>query len=413
MPEQSIFTDQLDNGLTVLIERMTHVQSAAFALLTPAGTIYEPAGANGTAAAALDLMTRGAGDRNSRELSNALDFLGVQGNDTVGWNFLTLAGATLADNVIEALPIYAEIVRRPTMPEDQFPAVMNSAVQSLLSIEDEPQRKMFVELRKRCYDDPWGRPTDGTLVDLENVTHASLCEFVQHNVRPNGALLGVAGNVDPEQIFQQVENCFGDWEPLPERELQRVPCPGGVHHLFHQSAQTHIGLAFDCVPYGHPDYFLAWAAISILSGGSSSRLFTEVREKRGLCYSVYATANSLLDEGKAFAYAGTTTERAQETLDVMLSEILRLQDGIEQDELKRCQARAKSSLIMSQESTGSRSSSLARDWFHLQRVRTLDEIHELVEAITVEQVLDYLHRHPFENFVVLTIGAEELQVPTQ
>lgn len=412
MHEQSIHTYQFANGLTLLVEPMTHVQSAAFTIMTPAGSIYEPTGENGTAATALDLMTRGAGDRSSRELSAALDFLGVQGNDSVGWNFLSFSGATLGEKLADALPIYADIVQRPTLPEEQFPAVINGAVQSLLSIEDEPQRKVFVELRKQCYDDPWGRSADGTLDDLPKLTPQKLVEFVQQNVRPNGTLIGVAGNVDPEEIRKTVEECFGEWEQLAEPELVPAKCTGGIQHLDHDSAQTHIGLAFDAVSYGNDDYLTAWAAVSILSGGSSSRLFTEVREKRGLCYSVYATLNSLLSEGRVFAYAGTTTERAQETLDVMLDEIRKLNHGIDESELRRCQARAKSSLIMQQESTQSRASAIARDWFHLGRVKTLQEIRDAVEAITVDQILDYLNRHPLKNVTLLTIGAKPLEMPS-
>ncbi len=413
MQEQSIQTFEFENGLTLLVEQMPHVQSAAFSLLTPAGTIYEDQGLNGTAAVALDLMTRGAGERNSRELSEALDFLGVQGNDNVGWNFLSFSGATLAENLLEALPIYADIVQRPLMPEDQFPAVMNGAVQNLLSIDDEPQRKIFVELRKRCYDDPWGRSTDGTLDDLEKMTQQTLVDFTKKNVRPNGSLIGVAGNVDAEQIRDQVEKTFGAWEKLPEPEIVRQPCIGGVHHIHHDSTQTHIGIAYNSVAYDSSDYLTAWAAVSILSGGSSSRLFTEVREKRGLCYSVYATLNSLLTEGRVLAYAGTTTDRAQETLDVMFNEIRNLGEGIDEAELRRCKARAKSSLIMQQESTGARAGSIARDWFHLKRVKTLDEIHQEVEAITVESIVEYLKQHPLDGVTVLTIGAEPLEVNLQ
>ena len=287
---------------------------------------------------------------------------------------------------------------------------MNGAVQTLLSIEDEPQRKVFVELRKRCYDDPWGRSSDGSLDDLEKLTHDSLSKFVKQNVRPNGALIGVAGNVDPEAIRDRVEECFGGWKAQNGTEISPESATRGIHHIDHDSTQTHIGLAFDSVPYGNPDYLTAWAAVSILSGGSSSRLFTEVREKRGLCYSVYATLNSLLREGRVFAYAGTTTERAQETLDVMLAEIHKLGEGIDDSELRRCKARAKSALIMQQESTSSRASSIARDWFHLERVKTLQEIHDEVDAISVDQIVEYLNQHPLENATLLTIGAKPLEM---
>jgi predicted Zn-dependent peptidase len=144
----------------------------------------------------------------------------------------------------------------------------------------------------------------------------------------------------------------------------------------------------------------------------SARLFTEVREKRGLCYSVYATLSTLKHEARVLAYAGTTAERAQETLDVTLRELQRLGEGISEDELHRCKARAKSSLIMAQESTLSRSSSIASDWFHLGRVTTLAEVRDRIEALTVDTVLDYVHRYPAGDFTILTLGPERLQMPT-
>ena len=140
----------------------------------------------------------------------------------------------------------------------------------------------------------------------------------------------------------------------------------------------------------------------------SSRLFTEVREKRGLCYSVYASLSSTRDHGQVLCYAGTTAERAQETLDVLLGELKRLGDGIEEDELARCKARAKSSLIMAQESTGGRAGSLARNWFYLNRVVTLDEVRSKIEALTVQSVLDYVHAYPARDYTLLTIGPEPL-----
>jgi predicted Zn-dependent peptidase len=379
--------------------------------MTPAGAIYEPDGANGTAAALCDLMTRGAGARNSRQFSDALDDLGVQRNEGVGWNFLSFSGAMLAEKLPQALPIYADLLRRPLLPEDHFEAVLSGVEQSLLAEEDEPQRKALIELRRRCYDSPWNRPTDGSLDELETISPASIAEFYRAHVRPNGTLIGVAGNVSAAAVRDAVEDAFGDWSPAPEPVLRRQPAPRASHHLQQDSAQTHIGLAYPAVPYGHADYYAAWAAVSVLSGGSSSRLFTEVREKRGLCYSVYATLHTLLTEGRILAYAGTTTERAQETLDVLLAEIRRLPEGVAADELARCKARAKSSLIMQQESTGARASSIARDWFHLQKVNTLEDVHAAVEAVTVEQIVDYACRYPANDVTILTIGAEPLQLP--
>ncbi len=410
MNEQSIHVFEFPNGLTLLVEEMRHVQSAAFTIMTPAGAIYEPEGCNGTAAALCDMMTRGAGDRDSRQISNALENLGIQRSENVGWNFLSFSGATLADNLIKAIPLYGDILRRPILPEDQFPAVMNGIEQSLLAEEDEPQRKVLTELRRHCYDSPWNRPTEGSLDELGQITMEGIRDFYQRAVRPNETLIGVAGNVRAEEIRDAVDAAFGDWAASPPLELRVKPASCGYHHIPHESTQTHIGLAYPSVPYGHPDYYAAWAAVGVLGGGSSARLFTEVREKRGLSYNVYATLNSLLTEGRLLAYAGTTTEHAQETLDVMLAVFSTLKDGIEPAELDRCKARAKSSLVMQQESTGARAGAIARDWFHLKRVNSLAEVHQAVNNLTVEQVIDYTCRFPVKDLTVLTVGEKELKV---
>ena len=125
--------------------------------------------------------------------------------------------------------------------------------------------------------------------------------------------------------------------PIPSQD--EVPGDGSPWHIPHESNQTHITISYESVPYAHPDYYQARAAVGVLSDGMSSRLFTEVREKRGLCYAVYAVCHTLRDRGSVFCYAGTTTERAQETLDVMIHELRELSQGVRPDELQRLKAR--------------------------------------------------------------------------
>ncbi len=149
----------------------------------------------------------------------------------------------------------------------------------------------------------------------------------------------------------------------------------------------------------------------MLSSGSSSRLFTEVREKRGLCYTVYASLHTQRDRASVLCYAGTTAERAQETLDVTVGELARLGKGIEQSELNRLKARIKSSLIMQQESTSARSGALARDWYHLGRARSLDEVGKLVDALSAESINAFLQKNPPRDLLVVTLGPEPLEMP--
>ncbi len=410
MPEQIIQTHQLPNGLTVVIEPMRDVQSAAFCWLVPAGSACDPVAQNGTAAVLSDWITRGAGELDSRELLNALENLGVQRSESPGINHIAFTAATLGANMHAALKLYADLLQRPHLPDDEFEPAIAGIEQSLRGIEDEPQRKVIIELRRRCYDAPWGLPTEGSLDDLERITPDSVRGHFKRGLRPNGAILGIAGQVDVREMLDLIGQEFGSWTSKPEPQIVTRPRGRKIDHIHHDSTQTHIGIAYDAVEYAHPDYYRAWAAVGVLSGGMSSRLFTEVREKRGLCYSVNASLNSLKHEGRVLCYAGTTSERAQETLDVTLRELARVGEGIEQHELDRCKARAKSSLIMQQESTTSRATSIARDWHFLKRVQTLDDIHREIDDLTVDDVLAYVHQHPARDFTVLTIGPSPLNV---
>ncbi len=416
MIDQNIHSHVYDNGLTLLVESMSYVQSAAFTFLVPAGSIYDPPGRCGTATVLSELIVRGAGDRDTKQLSAALDSLGVQRHESPSSAHLGLTGATLSDNLPATLRIYGDIILRPHLPNDQFETARAGVAQSLQALEDEPRQKIFLELRRRCYDAPWGLPTEGTLECLQVMTADEVRGHYEHCFRPDKSILGVAGNVDFDQIKELVGEVFGGWQRLPEPGFEADPRGKQHDHIHHDSAQTHIGIAYEAVPYRHPDYYAAWAAVSVLSGGMSSRLFTEVRERRGLCYAISASLSSLKDEGRVLGYAGTTTERAQETLDVTLHELVRLgeADGdLSNDELERCKARAKSSLIMQQESTISRSSSITRDWYHLGRVTTLEEVRNRVEALTVEAVLSYVREYPARDFTVLTIGPQPLEVASE
>ena len=181
--------------------------------------------------------------------------------------------------------------------------------------------------------------------------------------------------------------------PARARRASSGPAGPRRDHILRETQQIQIALAYPAATVASPDYYRARAATAILGGYSSARLFTEVREKRGLCYSVYASYESQRDRAAVLCYAGTSADRAQQTLDVTLAEIDRLgRDGVEAEELETMRAGLKSSLIMQQESSMSRSGSLASDWFFLGRVRPLDEISAALDALTPEAVADYAAR---------------------
>jgi len=399
------------NGLTLLAERMEHVRSAAFNFLVPAGCAFDPPDQLGMGTVLADLLTRGAGPRDSRQLTFDLDNLGLDRGEGVGLMHMHLWGATVARNLPAALEIYADILRRPHLPDDELEAVQALAYQDLRSLEDEPRSKVSVTLRKHLYPSPLSNDRRGTAEGIAKITSDAVRRHHQRWFKSDGAILSVAGNIEWQPLRDQIERLFGDWQGSADRTLSFGTQPPRRAHLAKDLEQTQITVAYPSVPIGHPDYYSALGAVYVLSspGGMSSRLFTEIREKRGLCYTVSAGHDMLKDRANVIAYAGTTNERAQETLDVLLAELCRLQEGIEVEEVERIQAGIKSGLIMQQESTRSRASFLASDWYYLSRVRSHEEIQSAIDGLSPSIILDHLRRYPPGDFVIVTLGPKALK----
>jgi predicted Zn-dependent peptidase len=316
----------------------------------------------------------------------------------------------LASDLSATLAVYAELVRRPHMPEDQIEEGRLVCFHEQQS-EDDLAQRTIQNLKRMTYPAPWGRTGSGVREHVESITIEDIRSFAASHYQPKGAVISVAGNIRWDDLKQDIERLFGDWEPQDVPAINSTSGPGGYEHIQYDSNQTHIGVAYPTVPYAHEDYFLSRGAVGALSDGMSSRLFTEVREVRGLCYTVYAAYHSLREAGRVMCYAGTSTDRAQETLDVMIAELVRLREGINEEELRRLKARVRSSLIMQQEISTARSGSMAADWHHLARVRTMDEVSSIIEALTCERINKFLAENPPGDFVVTTLGAKKLEMP--
>lgn len=411
--QADIYTHRLSNGMVLVGEPNLAVQSSALTLLVPCGYATDPHDRLGLSSLVCDMVLRGAGNRDSRALINDLEILGVERGESVGASQISFSAATLAENLNETLAIYADIIHRPHLPADQIEAGQLVCMQEISGIEDEPAQKLMVELRYRTYPQPWGRSSHGSEAGVMACTaHDVQSHWLKH-FRPDTAILGVAGNFQWNDLIARIENLFGGWKSSPVPPITESDPELRDAHTHHEGNQCHIGIAYPSVPYKHPDYLRAWAAVGVLSGGMSSRLFTEVREKRGLCYTVSASLQTQLDRARVLCYAGTSSERAQETLDVTFAELLRLRQGVQVDELSRLKARIKSGLIMQQESTSARSGAIAREWYHLGRVRTLDEVGRLVDDLTYQMINEYLEQHPPQDFTFATLGPDPLELPCE
>ncbi|WP_234553332.1 M16 family metallopeptidase [Thermus caliditerrae] len=394
--------ERLPNGLLVALEERDY-PGVAFQLLVPAGAVNEPEGLLGASTLIEGWLWKGAGELDAQGLAQALDALGVRRQSGAGLEYTLFTAAFLPEVLEEVFRLYALLLTRPSFPEEALEAVKSVALQALLSQEDQPARKLFSELRRRVFRSPHGRDPVGREEDLKGAAAGELREDFGRRYTPKGAILAVAGGVSWERLQAALEP-FLAWEGeeafYPSPELSEP-------HRFQverPTAQVQIGLAYPDVGPDHPGFYAARLALEVLSGGMSSRLFTEVREKRGLVYAVSAFPAGVRGQGLLMAYGGTTKERAGETLRVMLAEMERLAEGVTEEELSRAKVGLKTALVMADESVRARAGSMARDLFALGRVRPLAEIEAAIEGTTLEAVNAFLRSHPYRNPWVGLLG---------
>lgn len=399
------------NGLVLLVEPMESMASVGMTLMTPGGVSAEPADRLGVASVMTEMIFRGAGDLDARGHSEALDRLGVRRDCDIHSRGLSLGGLMLGDRLDEGLRLILDMTRKAHLPEESLEASVQLSLGALDGLEDDPQDKVMVELKRDHLPDPLGRSDLGVAEHLKAMTMGDVRDYYGKCFVPGGAVLALSGKVDFDHARDLVGELLGDWEGTGGAfEISEASAAGGYRHVKAESSQQHIGLAFDTVGGMDANCMTQRIGIAVLSGGMSGRLFTEVRENRGLCYSVYASYAAMKDRGVVYAYSGTTAERAQETLEVLRAEMEKLGDGVEACEFERAVVGLKSRVVMQGESTSARSMALAVDEVVLGRPRTLDDLIGEVEGVTLEKLNDFVASHRPSAFTTLTVGPEPLVV---
>jgi predicted Zn-dependent peptidase len=399
-----------ENGLTLVAQEMPWLQSAAFTMAFPAGCRFDPSHQLGMANFTCEMVFRGGGQFDNRGLVEELEGLGCDYYSTCGVYHTFFGGALPAEGLESAMRVYAEVINEPHFPEAQLEDGRNACLQDIQALDDDLPGKTTLESRLRFYGDPYGRNSDGTLEAVSAMRIEELKEFYQRHYQPQGMLIAVAGKFNWPTIRQLVAELFGRKSAQDASEPTVRGGERGYRHLEFPSNQTYISLAWPGLPFRDENYYLLRGAIGVLSDGMSSRLFREVRERRGLCYSVGAHCHAILDRGAVFGYSATTTQSAQQTLDVMLEQIGLLSQGITQSELERMQVQFRSGLVMQQESCRSRVSALAGDLFHLGRIRSMEEIQNQIQSLTVQGINDYLASNPLGPFDIVTLGEMPLEI---
>jgi len=247
----------------------------------------------------------------------------------------------------------------------------------------------------------------GTSESVQKLQKQDLRNFWKARYQPNNVLFSIAGKFDWDHVVEQVQALFGDWSGHASLSPEQRPVPTASIALEHQDGkQEHLGLMFPFPHYTDPDYYAAMVTSEVLGGNMASRLFVEVRERRGLVYGVSAGLAGNKNIGAMRIYAGTTPEQGRECLEVIVNELRKLeQDGITSDELARAKVQLKSENVMRGEGSGARMGALAHSWWYERKLRTIQEVKAAIDAVTEGQVLAVLRRFsPLNPLTVAAIG---------
>lgn len=404
----SVRHTHLANGLTIVIQPMPAVRSASINLLVPSGGTSDPADALGCAAVLGEMTLRGAGDRSSRQLSEALDDLGVQRGMNTRLYFTRYSAACVGSSVAPLMPLLADIVMRPTLSEDAFEPARELAIQALESLADDPRARTTTLLMEKHWPEPFGRNPMGTLGHLKRLDLETCVQAHGRRYAPGGSILAVAGDVDVDATLAGIERAFGDWQGSVEPIAAPAYTLPGSHHEPIESEQAHIAIAWPALTEKDAGYYACRVMAELLGGASSSRLFAELREKRALCYSVGVGYTPLIGAASLVGYVGTTAERAGQTLDHYLAEVRRLPGSVTDDEVERAKIGMIAQLVMSNESTGSRAGAIANDAMVFGRIRPVAEILAGVEAVDARAVNDVAARLAGAPRTLAVVGPQPL-----
>lgn len=414
-----ITTTTLPSGLTILAEPIPGVGSAAITWLLPVGSSRDPESKQGLAAITAELLLRGSSSLDARQQADAFDNLGASRNASVETFHHPLSLTTLGARLPDALPLFIDMALAPRFAPESLETSRELCLQAVHSLKDDPQDRVMLNLRANHAPTPVNRSSLGTIEGLTKTTLDDIKSHWQATALPaggvGGAILAAAGDIDPDALAKQLESLTSSWSGTsPEVSWDTSATTRGYHHEQDDTNQVHIALAYDAPAEPDQDCWLERVTTAILSGGMSCRLFTEVREKRSLCYSVWASYSGSQKYGRATAYVGTTPERAQESLDVLTEQLQRIntpEGRVTQSEFDRAVVGLKSRLVMAGESTSARASALARDHFKLGKARSLEDLTAQLEAVTLDKLNDYLSRRSLGTTTIATIGPAPLNLP--
>jgi predicted Zn-dependent peptidase len=386
---EEIAETRLDNGVRVVTERMPEARSVTLGVWVAVGGRDEPDDLAGASHFLEHLLFKGTSTRTARHIAEAIDAVGGEMNAFTSREHTAYYTRLPAHRVELGLDILGDVLTDPAFRSHEVEAERQVILEEILMNLDMPEDHVHTLLAEAMFPGhPLGREVLGTRESVEAVTRDQIAEFFGHWYRPGNLVVVAAGNVTHEQIVDGFDRTLGRREggERPVREAPEVD-PNARVHLGDPTEQVHVAVGWRGVDHHDDERYALMVANQVLGGGMSSRLFQEVREQRGLAYSVYSWASTYDDSGSAGIYAGTAPARAGELLEVVDDEVAKLvASGVSENELGVAKGFIEGSLLLGLEDSASRMARLGRSLMARNEIVTIDDQLARIRAVTGDDV---------------------------
>jgi len=378
----SVKVTTLANGLRVASDYMSTVETVSVGAWVAVGTRHEQPKLNGISHLLEHLAFKGTKKRTAFSIAEEIEAVGGQLNAYTSRENTAYYAKVLKEDVALAIDIISDILQNSTIESSELERECEVVIQEINQSHDTPDDIIFDHFQETAYpNQAIGRPVLGEESIIKSINRDTLLDYMKVQYSASKIVVAAAGNVEHDYLIDLAERAFSNLPRDATNNNQPIKYQGGDYREIRDLEQVHIVMGLDGVSYTDPDYYPISVLSTLLGGGMSSRLFQEVREKRGLVYSIYSFASSFEDGGIFGIYAGTSRDEARELLPIICSELQKLTDKIDDSEVARARSQLKAATLMALESTAFRSEQVARQLQIFDRIVPVEEVIKHIEKV--------------------------------
>jgi predicted Zn-dependent peptidase len=402
----SVERSELANGLTVVSHAMPEVETVSLGLWIGAGSRSEASAEHGVAHFLEHMAFKGTARRSARDIAEEIEAVGGELNAATGVDSTAYYARVMRKDVALALDILSDIILAPRFDRSELSRERDVILQEIAASMDSPEDIAFDLVQEAAFPgQPVGRPILGTADSVRSFRRTHLGAYLSAHYHAPNMVLAAAGAIDHATLVIEAERRLGALDEATTPQPPGASYGGGVKRSGKPFEQTHLVLAFEAPAYRHSNYFAAQICAGALGGGMSSRLFQEVREKRGLCYAIYAGESGITDSGMFAIHAAGGPDKTHELFGVIRDELVKAaEEGFSEDELSRVKAQLKMGLLAGLESSSARPEQLARQILIHGRSLPTPELIEKVESVEAKDVQALVERLIASPLSLATVG---------